>query len=108
VYGALKQGQQNHHWLKDADYLGSWRTPPHYKLWDLGGFPGVRKSGQTAIIGELYNVTSQVLFTLDRLEGYRTLYDRKRIQTIAGPAWIYLLRYKPRNFKPIASGEWNP
>lgn len=41
VYGTLKRGLRNHHWLDDADFLGSDRLAD-VTLYDLGPFPGAK------------------------------------------------------------------
>ncbi|MBK1735860.1 hypothetical protein CKO15_11340 [Halorhodospira abdelmalekii] len=104
VYGTLKRGHSNHHVLARANgrFLMAWATAPEYELIDLGAFPAVREGGGTAIQGEIYKVRD--LAPIDRLEGYPMLYDRKRIETPCGSAWLYIKN--DARGAVIPSGEW--
>jgi len=106
VYGTLRDGEPNHRLLKGATRLGTWRTEAAFSMFDLGAYPGVRPGGSTAVAGEVYRVTPQLLARLDRLEDYPRLYDRKPIRTRFGSAWIYLLRRRPTGAPPVPSGCW--
>lgn len=92
VYGSLKKGFGNHGCLGDSPMLGTVITPPEYTMYSLGGFPGVVLGGDTAISGEVYEVTDATLARLDRLEGVPTFYDRHLIDTPYGQAIIYILQ----------------
>ncbi|MCG6873394.1 MAG: gamma-glutamylcyclotransferase [Gammaproteobacteria bacterium] len=105
VYGTLRKGEKNHHWLSGARWLGDWRTPPRYALMDLGGYPGVRPGGRTAIRGEVYRLGPGILRQLDRLEAAPVEYRRILIRSPWGPAWIYLHRGDVRG-RPLPGGDW--
>ena len=98
VYGTLKRGLRNHHWLQDAEYLGR-DTLTHITLYDLGHCPGAKQEPSRGIEVEVYRVNASGLAALDRLEDYRVrapsrgTYDRSVHATTFGPAWLYL--YNP-------------
>lgn len=71
IYGTLKRGQVNHHLLEAETFLGETQTVPHYRLLDLGWYPGlatVENNGRS-ISGELWEVSPQRLQKLDAYEG---------------------------------------
>jgi gamma-glutamylcyclotransferase (GGCT)/AIG2-like uncharacterized protein YtfP len=105
VYGTLRRGGANHHHLAPAQLLGTFTTPAAYTMYDLGPYPGVVPGGDTAICGEVYRITAALLRSLDRLEDYPRHYDRHRILTPWGAAWIYLLRRQPTR-RPRLNGTW--
>ena len=71
VYGTLKAGRGNHHYMNGCEYIGKLTTEPKYTLHTNGSFPIVTRGGQTAIKGELYKVTDQTaLQRIYRLEHY--------------------------------------
>ena len=76
VYGTLLSGQRNHDYLRGAVALGAACTAAEYRLVTLGAYPALRNSGDAAIPGELYLVSSSNLAVLDRLEGHPDFYRR--------------------------------
>ena len=106
VYGTLRRGARNHALLREARPLGTWRTPPRYTLFDLGAYPGAFPGGRSSVAGEVYAVDARTLQRLDRLEDYPRLYDRERLETPWGLAWIYVLRRPPHRARRIPSGDW--
>ena len=75
VYGTLKQGGSNHHYLAGQQFLGEGLTTPGYTLYSLGDYPGmVRAPGdQAGVAGEVWNLDAACLAKLDWLEGVTTL-----------------------------------
>jgi gamma-glutamylcyclotransferase (GGCT)/AIG2-like uncharacterized protein YtfP len=71
VYGSLKRGGSNHAFLCGQSFLGTARTGPGFRLFDLGDYPGLvaRPDGQTGIEGEVWAVDPACLVRLDQLEG---------------------------------------
>ncbi len=70
VYGTLKRGGDNHGWIKQQQFVAEARTLPFYRLYDLGGYPGmvrVPKQG-LSIEGEVWEVDEAGLAKLDVLE----------------------------------------
>ncbi|MBK1734154.1 hypothetical protein CKO15_02420 [Halorhodospira abdelmalekii] len=104
VYGTLKRGHSNHHVFAQAGsrFLRAWATSPEYEMIDLGDFPAVREGGNTSIHGEIYEVDN--LAPIDALEDYPVLYDRKRIKTPCGDAWLYVKN--DASGERIPSGNW--
>ena len=108
VYGTLKQGYHNHRLLAQATLLGEFTTPPNYTMYHLGGFPAVVMDGNTAIIGEVYEVDRQEFQQLDFLEGYPDFYTRDIIETDYGDAWMYhITDVSSLEHSPVVtSGNW--
>lgn len=99
VYGSLKQGYGNHHFVATSKFLGETRTLKRaYKMLALGSFPGVFKGGKHSIEGELYEVNDLVLSNLDRLESNGYFYKRELILLANGQeAWMYVCLQEPCN-----------
>ena len=108
VYGSLKFGYGNDHILDDSKFVGEFVTDDDYTMYDLGAFPAILKDGDTAIHGELYNVNSDVLNSLDALEGVPTFYHREMVETSHGKAIIYVLSDTGcvENCDIVISGVW--
>jgi len=115
VYGSLRAGLGNHgligHPLQqgNAKFLGVFKTEPVYTLHHLGGFPGLKRNGNTAVVMEVYEVDQQTGKSIDQLEGYSekrepTFYDRDVIETPWGNAFTYIYMGNPNN--PVESGDW--
>jgi gamma-glutamylcyclotransferase (GGCT)/AIG2-like uncharacterized protein YtfP len=106
VYGTLRKHQINHYLLNQAIYLGLYTTRPLYKMFHLGGYPGVVKGGGTSITGEVYQVDALTMHNLDRLEGYPSSYSRALIPSPWGLVWIYLYRGSVVGRTVIPNGIW--
>lgn len=106
VYGSLRQGFQNHHWLKDSVRLGSTQILPEWSMFDHGAFPALVHAGETAVVGEVYDITDETLEALDRLEMCPEWFQRKCIETEFGTAWIYHLPASEASSRIISSGDW--
>lgn len=82
VYGTLKRGGGNHHFLQDdriVKFVGEFTTEPHYRLYSWHGLPCLVKYRKgNSIKGEVYEVDDDTLQVLDDLEG--TLYTKEPIQ----------------------------
>ena len=46
VYGSLKRGFNNHHFLQGARYEGRFTTPRGFALLNLGAYPGMVARGR--------------------------------------------------------------
>ena len=108
VYGTLKRGERNHHWLQGARWVGEVERPG-LVLHDLGPFP-MAVVGEGRAFGELYEVDSAILARLDQLEGYPRLYDPQQLPLADGQrAWVYLGRpHQVRNAPVVGGGRWRP
>jgi len=69
VYGTLKRGGVNHAWIEAQQFVAEARTVPAYRMYDLGGYPGmVRSADGISIQGEIWSVDEAGLAQLDVLE----------------------------------------
>jgi gamma-glutamylaminecyclotransferase len=71
VYGTLKRGGSNFHYLAGQQFLGEARTPPGFRLYELGGHPGMimKSDDRGGVTGEVWSVDAECLAQLDVLEG---------------------------------------
>jgi gamma-glutamylcyclotransferase (GGCT)/AIG2-like uncharacterized protein YtfP len=95
VYGSLRRGQSNAHFLDHARLLGEHTTAPRFSLHKVFGYPAAVPGGSDALRGEVYEIDMSTLAALDRLEDYPDVYQRQRIETAWGDAWIYVMLEKP-------------
>jgi gamma-glutamylcyclotransferase (GGCT)/AIG2-like uncharacterized protein YtfP len=107
VYGTLKRGEKNHHWLEGASWQGEAELSG-VLLHDLGPFP-MAVIGEGTAIGEVYAVEERGLARLDELEGYPRLYDRQLLTLNDGrQAWVYLGRPRQVGHAPlVVGGSWH-
>lgn len=111
VYGTLKQGFNNAHWLNGATLLGSDITPA-LTLYDIGPYPGAKWQPSKGVTIEVYRINVDHLAQLDRLEDYRIdaptegEYVRERITTCFGRAWVYLYNPSVVGKPAIYEGGW--
>lgn len=111
VYGTLKQGFNNAHWLNGASLLGS-DIISALTLYDIGPYPGAKWQPSKGIAIEVYQVNIDLLAQLDRLEDYRIdtptqgEYDRQQIVTCFGLAWVYLYNPGVAGKTAIYEGGW--
>lgn len=107
-YGSLKRGFGNHRLLENSELVNE-EVFFTGKMASLGGFPCVTQHGNTNIKGEMYSVDDETLARLDRLEGHPTFYERKRLHTTGGEAWVYLIdqpSYYEDGRRIVKSGNW--
>lgn len=113
VYGTLRRGLWNHHWMEGAQLLGSDRLR-EITLYDLGPYPGAVKQPSGGVEVEVYAVSPEKLRQLDILEGHiesepeSGLYDREIMATCHGPAWVYLYNHDVAECPAIREGPWMP
>ncbi|XP_046810842.1 putative gamma-glutamylcyclotransferase CG2811 isoform X2 [Lucilia cuprina] len=109
VYGTLKRGEPNHHWLTRnengfAHFVGEGTTVERLPLvigtrYNIPFLLDKRGLGHN-IKGEIYEVDEKMFTNLDILEDYPVYYDRE-IQTITlnnneqVQCWLYLIRKFP-------------
>jgi len=108
VYGTLLRGEPNHELLSRSRFLCEARTDPCYTLVDMGAFPAMIPQGSTSVVGEVFEVTVEVLEALDELEGHPDWYTRTTITLGNGMSVDTYLR-DPAKFdgRPvIPSGNW--
>ncbi len=108
VYGSLLRGEPNHALLAGACLLGAGETPPHYTLLDLGDYPALAPGGETAVVGEVYEVPPELLPELDRLEEHPHVYVRQDLTLADGRlVQTYLLHERLRSrYRALPGGDW--
>jgi gamma-glutamylcyclotransferase (GGCT)/AIG2-like uncharacterized protein YtfP len=70
VYGTLKRGGSNHHFLAGQTFVGEGSTEPGFRLYALDGFPGMirRPDDREGVRGEVWSIDAGCLKRLDILE----------------------------------------
>lgn len=108
VYGTLRRGETNHHLLTQSRFLCVAKTEPLFSLFDLGGFPAMCSGGCTGVVGEVFEVSQEVIETLDELEGHPDWYTRTTIRLSDGMlADTYLMKPSSVGNRPLVhSGDW--
>ncbi len=112
VYGTLKRGGRNHHYLAGQQFLGPARTPPGFTLHLIGDYPGmVRAPADTAgVTGELWAVDAACLKKLDELEGVAEgLYERVTLRLApprADPPVATYLYLRDLTGRPVLGAEF--
>lgn len=103
VYGTLKRGKINHHWMRRAKGVFLWEafSFSNFKMWcDNGVFPYAVPCGEDEgcrIKVELYSVPEDNLPILDTLEGYPNFYTRIKSKFIVDDKYFEALIYVPKN-----------
>lgn len=96
VYGTLKKGFENHHFLDGAKFIGNATTKEKYPMVNvIKAYPYlIHQKGQGKIInGEAYQIDEKILNRLDMLEGYPEHYDRDEITLIVKDKELQAITY---------------
>ncbi len=100
VYGTLKRGLSNAHYLSGQRFIGEARTEAHYRMVDAGGYPGMYRVEENglSIQGEIWEVDETCRKQLDVLEDVAVgLYAVEPITLLApyddAPVNTYLYRW---------------
>ena len=80
VYGSLREGMGLNSVLTSSKRHGTHKSLPKYTMYDLGAFPCIVDKGNTSIVGDLYEVTEDIVQHLDIIEGVPNLYERGLIE----------------------------
>jgi gamma-glutamylcyclotransferase (GGCT)/AIG2-like uncharacterized protein YtfP len=110
AYGSLKRGQALHHLLANACFIGAMRTAPRYRLYRCEDYPAmVEDASGLSIEGELFDVDSTTLATLDVVEDVPHTYTRQLVDLIdrSVVAEGYLYRKAITGLAPCGS-RWPP
>jgi gamma-glutamylaminecyclotransferase len=86
VYGTLKRGGSNQHYLAGQKFIGVARTTPGFRLFNLGQYPGMipLADDRDGVSGEVWSVEIDCLEHLDLLEGIKEgLYRRELVPLLA-------------------------
>ena len=112
VYGTLKRGCSNHHFLAGQKYVGAARTVPGFRLYDLGGYPGLitKADDREGVVGEIWAVDAATLQRLDQLEGLEAGHYRRAVVPLLPPfagqgIESYLYNRSVRNCRDLG-GVW--
>lgn len=70
IYGTLKRGLSNSHYMKGQCFIGEARTEPSYRMVDAGGYPGMYRVTENglSIQGEVWEVDEPCRQQLEILE----------------------------------------
>ncbi|AUS01850.1 AIG2-like gamma-glutamyl cyclotransferase [Vibrio phage 1.293.O._10N.261.52.E1] len=106
VYGSLRMGMGNHRVIEGAELKGTGEVTG-WDLFSLGAYPFILQ-GDNSLVVEVYEVDSEARQQrLDMLEGYPSYYDRVKIDTEFGEAWIYFMHGDDNGTSPLVeSGDW--
>jgi gamma-glutamylcyclotransferase (GGCT)/AIG2-like uncharacterized protein YtfP len=115
VYGTLRLGHGNYQHLlnhEGAEHLGTFKTEPIFNLYNLGGFPGLKEKGDTAVTMDVFSVDERTAARVDQLEGYSegrsaTFYDKIMTPTPYGEAGVYIYVGNVREENKIESGDYS-
>lgn len=90
-YGTLKNGMTNHHILGDSKLIKKTKTIGRYEMISFGNFSGVIEyNNNYHIIGEVYNVSDDILQSIDCLECNGSMFDRKVIHVEDMDELVYI------------------
>ena len=129
VYGTLRKGFGNHYLIKEAKFLGIFKTFTHFFMICNGDYPVLtpktsltvlellkletEKIVPNSVVYELYEVTEEQWNNVCRLEGYdknrsigQNLYDVMDLQTEFGIAKIFI-QHKLAEGKLVMDGDYS-
>lgn len=97
VYGTLRRGFSNHHFMHGARLLGGATTLGSYAMYVEDCPYLVQEEARYPVMGEVYEVSDAMLLALDALEEHPTVYERRRIPVRQDSgreveAWCYFAR----------------
>src|SRR5581483_829958 len=106
VYGTLKEGYHNNHYLEDQTLIGEVETKPYYRLFCNDTFPMMirdRRNGYS-VRGEIWEVDEEIIDEIDRHE---VLYNREIISVNKGYKNVYAYLYQENVYDCMECyGEW--
>lgn len=112
VYGSLRSGLQNSSLLNGSE-LKSTETVNDYGVTRYGTsyFPVAFPFEGASLVVEVYSVDEKTMDRLDMLEGYPTFYNRVKVDTSQGEAWLYVIEDQANRVKQnpeilIEDGDW--
>jgi len=108
VYGTFLPGEPDHELLAGAELVGPATTQPRYKLVELTGAAGLLDRGDTAVVGEVYELDVKTLAACDVKREHPVLFERRGVELSDGSvAHAYFLRHEQsRGRRRIRGGDW--
>lgn len=106
VYGTLKRGQRNAHYMRGTRFYGHHLTENIYSMYEFENYPAVCRDGIHAVAGEVYGVNNRQFRALDELEWYPSFYQRIEISTPWGDAWMYVVEPVLCRGRDLVIGSW--
>ncbi|RAL22501.1 gamma-glutamylcyclotransferase family protein [Thermoflavimicrobium daqui] len=115
VYGTLRTGEANHHFLQSAEKVAE-QCWTEGALYITGTNPVMIVGSDSRVYGELYRITNDQLAELDRLELEINSDEKKQVKRITQivhydqgtkHAWMYV--FEPTQIEGLASiprGDW--
>ena len=104
VYGSLRKGRYNHHFMNGCSFIGIDRSHG-WDMYSNGSYPYV-VAGKGSITVEIFEVTRATLSKIDILEGYPVHYFRTLVETRLGSCWLYHVERVPEGCFAIPGGDW--
>ncbi len=109
VYGTLRVGEYNYERFKDGviDIIAENVKIPNYEMFDLGSYPGVRKSMGVEIVVDIINFGNDTYEQIEKMElgaGYKMTY----VDTPVGMDIVMFTYNRPGSYglPIIESGDW--
>ena len=104
VYGTLKRGLGNNHFVAGQKFIGVAETSPDFRLFDGGAFPAMVEFPDTGVkvVGELWSVSDSCKRRVDGLEGIPHMYKRIPVTLVSHPdldVETYVMHEAPRGWE---------
>jgi gamma-glutamylcyclotransferase (GGCT)/AIG2-like uncharacterized protein YtfP len=108
VYGTFLPGEPDHGFLDGAELIGPATTKPNYKLIELTGAAGLLDRGDTAVVGEVYELDVKTLAACDVKREHPVLFERRVVELSDGTvAHAYFVSHdQSRGRRRLRGGDW--
>lgn len=111
VYGTLMKNRRNHHYLKEATFLGTAELE-NYEMYRVATYPGIVPKPGAQILGEVYEINSETLKLIDRLEAEGNLYIRTKEEVLLNEkkteVFVYVWNKEIKGFEKVDKMPWQP
>lgn len=108
VYGTFLPGEREHDLIAKSVSRGPAKTAKGYTLVETRALAGLLEGGEGDVVGELWEVTYEVLRACDKRRDHPVLYERKDVKLSDGTvAHAYVLRQEQaKGLRRIKHGDW--
>ncbi len=108
VYGTFLPGEPDHDFLDGAELIGPATTKPQYKLVELTAAAALLDRGDTAVVGEVYDLDVKTLAACDVKREHPVLFQRRAVELSDGTvAHAYFLSHEQsRGRRRVRGGDW--